>query len=61
MIISVVTAGRKVHHVLVEQGSSTDVMLWTTFNKLQLSPDMLRTYTDCQYSFARDQVEMRGH
>ena len=34
VVISVVTAGRKVHRVLVDQGSSTGVMFWTTFNKL---------------------------
>jgi len=39
VVISVVTAGRKVHRVLVDQGSSADVMFWSTFNKLQLSPD----------------------
>ena len=42
VVIFVVTAGRKVHRVLVDQGSSADVMLWTTFNKLQLFPNMLR-------------------
>ena len=61
VVISVVTAGRKVHRVLVDQGSSADVMFWTTFNKLQLSPDMLRPYGGCLYGFARDQVEVRGH
>jgi len=34
VVISVVTAGRKVHRVLVDQGSSTDVKFWSTFNKL---------------------------
>jgi len=34
VVIPVVTAGRKVHRVLVDQGSSTYVMFWTTFNKL---------------------------
>ena len=56
-----VTAGRKVHRVLVDQGSSTDVMFWTTFNKLQLSPNMLRPYGGCLYGFAGDQVEVRRH
>jgi len=57
----VVTAGRKVHHVLVDQGSSADVMFWTNFNKMQLSPDMLRSYTGCLYGFTGDHVEVRGH
>jgi len=61
VVISVVTTGRRVHHVLVDQGCSADVMFWSTFNKLQLSPEQLRPYTGCLYSFARDQVEVRGH
>jgi len=61
MVISTVTAGRKVQRVLVDQGSSADVMFWTTFNKLQLSLDMLRPYGGCLYGFAGDQVEVRGY
>jgi len=61
VVISVVTAGRKVHRVLVDQGSSADVMFWPTFNKLQLSLDQLRPYTGCLYGFAGDQVEVRGY
>jgi len=61
VVISVVTAGRKVHRVLVGQGSSADVMFWPTFNKLQLSPDQLRAYTVCLYGFAGDQVEVYGY
>jgi len=34
VVISVVTTGRKVHRLLVDQGSSADVMFWSTFNKL---------------------------
>jgi len=52
VVISVVTAGRRVHRVLVDQGSSADVMFWSTFNKLQLSPDLLMPYTRCLYGFA---------
>jgi len=45
MVILVVTVGRKVHRVFMDQGSSVDVMFWSTFNKLQLSLDLLRPYT----------------
>jgi len=61
MVISIVTAGRKVHRVLIDQGSSADVMFWSTFNKLQLSPDLLRPYTGCLYGFADNPVEVRGY
>jgi len=47
----VISVGRRVHRVLVDQGSSTDVMFWSTFNKLQLSPDLLRPYIGCLYGF----------
>ena len=61
VVISVVTVGRRVHRVLVDQESSANVMLWSTFNKLQLSPDQLRPYDGCLYGFAGDQVEVREH
>jgi len=61
VVISVVTAGRKVHRVLVDQGSSADVMFWSTFSKLRLSPDLLRPYTGCLYVFADNQAEVRGY
>ena len=61
VVISAVTAGRKVHRVLVDQGSSADVMFWSTFNKLQLSPDLLSPYTGCLYGFAGDQLEVHGY
>ena len=61
VVISIVTTGRKVHRVLVDQGSFVDVMFWSTFNKLQLSPDLLRPYTGCLYGFADNPVEVRGY
>ena len=61
MVISVVKVGRKVHRVLIDQGSSSDVMFWETFTNLQISSDQLRPYDGCLVGFARDQVEVRGY
>jgi len=61
VVISLVIAERRVHRVLVDQGSSADVMFLTTFNRLQLSTDQLRPYTECLYGFAGDEVEVCGH
>jgi len=61
VVILIVIVGKRVHRVLIDQGSSTDVMFWSTFNKLQLSPDQLKPYDDCLYGFVGDQVDVRGH
>jgi len=61
IVISLATAGRMVHRVLVDQGSSIDVMFWPTFEKLQLSSDQLRPCGGCLYGFAGDKVEVRGY
>ena len=61
IVVSLITAGRKVHRVLVDQGSSVDVMFWPTFTQLQLPLDQLRPYGGYLYGFASDQVEVRGY
>jgi len=58
VVISIVTVGRKVHKVLIDQGSSADIMLWGTFTNLQLSPNQLRSYDGCLVGFVGDQVEV---
>ena len=42
VVIFVVTLGQKVHIVLIDQGSSTDVMLRKTYTNLKISRDQLR-------------------
>jgi len=59
MVISVVTVGRNVPKVLIDQGSSTDVMFREMFTILQISLDQLRPYDGCLVGFARDQMEVR--
>jgi len=58
---AVVSVGRKVHKVLIDQESSTGVMFWETFINLQLSPDHLRPYDGCLIGFTGDQIEIRGY
>ena len=61
VVIFVVIMGRKVHRVPVDQESSADVMFWSIFNSLQLSPDQLKSYDGCLFGFAGDQGEVRGY
>ena len=61
MVISLVTAGRRVRYVLVDQGSSADVMFLTTFNHLRLSTDLLKPYAKCLYGFVGNEVEVHGY
>jgi len=61
MVISLVVAGRRVRHVLVDQGSSADVMFLTTFNRLRLSTDQLKPYARRLYGFAGNEVEVHGY
>jgi len=61
VVISVITVGRKVPKVLIDQGSSADILFWETFANLQISLDQLKPYDGCLVSFADDQAEVRGY
>jgi len=61
VVVSLITVGRRVRSVLVDQGSLTDVMFLTTINRLQLSTNQLKPYIGCLYGFARDEVDVRRH
>jgi len=58
IVISIITMGRNVHKVLVDQGSSTDVMFWETYLGLQIPLDQLRPYDGCLVGFTGDQVKV---
>ena len=50
MVISLISAERRVHHVLVDKGSLADVMFLTTFNHLRLSANQLKPYAGRLFS-----------
>ena len=60
VVLSVITMRRNVHRVLIDQGSSIDVMFWDTYLGLQIPLDQLMPFDGCLVDFTGDQVEVRG-
>jgi len=60
IVLSVIMMGRNVHRVLVDQGSSADVMFWHTYTGLQIPTDQLRPFDGVLVGFSGDQVEVKG-
>jgi len=61
IVLSVIMMGRNVHRVLVDQGSSVDVMFWNTYVGLQIPTDQLRPFDGVLAGFSGDQVEVKGY
>jgi len=52
IVLSVIMIGKNVHRVLVDQGSSTDVMFWNTFRGLQIPMDHLQPFDGVLVEFS---------
>jgi len=61
MVISVVIAHFMVSKVLIDQGSSMDILYWNTFQRLKVSPDTIQPYYGPLLDFTRKIVEIRGY
>ncbi|XP_027932759.1 uncharacterized protein LOC114188367 [Vigna unguiculata] len=61
IVLSVIMMGRNVHRVLIDQGSSADVMFWNTFVGLQIPIYQLRPFDGVLVGFSGDQVEVKGY
>ncbi|KAJ1410034.1 hypothetical protein SESBI_22269 [Sesbania bispinosa] len=57
MVIEVTMAAHKVQRVLVDQGSSADIMYWSTFKRLGLAQELLLPFAGALVGFAGDSVE----
>jgi len=61
VVVTATIANWKVHKVLIDQGSSADVMYWSTFLKLNVPEKDVRLYTEPLLGFAGQQVHARGY
>jgi len=53
--------GINVHRVLVDQGSSIDVMFWDAFVGMQVLRDQLQPFNGVLVGFSGEQVEVQGY
>lgn len=61
MVISITISGFKVARVLVDGGSSTNVIYWRCFEELQLPTEMFNHYMGTLVDFSDEQVEVHGY
>lgn len=61
MVITIATTDYRVKRVLIDQGSSSDVLLWETFERLGLDADQIKPFNGSLVSFSGEQVEVRGY
>ncbi|RDX72787.1 hypothetical protein CR513_47678, partial [Mucuna pruriens] len=60
MVISVMVVEYKVERVLIDQGSSTNILYWSTYMKMGLKPIDMESCTGKLYGFVGEQMEIRG-
>jgi len=61
MVITVEIENYTVKKVLVDQGSSVDILYWPTYQKLQLPDTAMVPYNEPIYGFSGKQVSTRGY
>ena len=61
MVITVEIEIYAVKKVLVDQGSSVDILYWTTYQKLQLPDTDMVPYDEPIYGFSGEQVSTHGY
>jgi len=61
IVLSVIKICRIVDRVLIDQGSSTDVMFRETFIRLQIPMDLLQPFDRVLVGFFGEQVEVIGY
>jgi len=61
MVITVELDNYTVKKVLIDQGSSVDILYWTTYQKLQLPTNAMIPYDEPIYGFSGEKVSTCGY
>ena len=61
MAFSIVITNFIVSKVLVDQGSSTYILYWKTFQRLEVQPSTIQLHYGPLLGFAGEKVETRGY
>jgi len=60
MVITVEIDKFAIAKVLVDQGSSVDILYWETFKKMQISEAKIQPYNEQIVGFSGESVDTRG-
>ena len=61
MVVSIIISNFMVYKVLINQGNSIDIMYWKTFQRLEVSPDIIHPHTNPFLDFAEKRIETKGY
>jgi len=61
MVITIEIENYAVKKVLIDQGSSVDILYWATYQKLQLPDTAMIPYDEPIYGFSGERVSTRGY
>jgi len=60
MVVTATIANWRVNKILIDQGSSADVLYWSTFIKLKIPKSAIQAYSKTLLDFAGQKVYSRG-
>ena len=61
MVIFIAIANFMVSKVLINQGGSTGILYWKTFQRFEVSPDTIQPHYGSLLGFAGERLETRGY
>ncbi|MCI49870.1 gag-pol polyprotein, partial [Trifolium medium] len=61
LVIQVQILNCDVKRILIDSGSSADIMYWEAFKVMQPAGEQLKPYNGTLVGFAGEQVEVMGH